>query len=83
MHYEDGTEAKLGDIVHVKLKEGQSGREFIGVLVSGTTTSNTCNGQIVPTLARDVSALGTSQWAAINPPTYPHCFTIGEARKIA
>lgn len=51
MHYQDGTPAQLGDLCRTTLKEGAAGSETIGILVGGTSTSTSCNGQLQP-LAR-------------------------------
>ena len=77
MHYADGTPAKLGDLVRHSLKEGSSGTEVMGILVSATSTSDTCNGQLDPVARRIISSAGKTGWLPYRP-QYDYCATLLE-----
>jgi hypothetical protein len=78
MHYANGQEAKLGDLVVLRKKpEYTQGAEVIGTLIQGTAGSGTCNGQLQPLAQRFFSELGVSVWLPA-PAQYPTRVTISE-----
>jgi hypothetical protein len=81
MHYANGQEAKLGDLVVLRKHPlYPTGTETVGRLVQGTG-SGWCNGQMQPLAQRFVSDIGTSEWMPV-PQAYPSCVTIGELMPI-
>jgi hypothetical protein len=63
MHYANGKEAKLGDLVFKPAAKGFADTEIIGVLVSANESQDTCNGLVQPLAVRFHSDLGTSPWS--------------------
>jgi hypothetical protein len=61
MHYADGTPAKMGDLVY-KPSTWTTDSEIIGILVSGTAQSTSCNGSVEVVAVRHHSDLGESGW---------------------
>lgn len=77
MHYANGQEAKLGDLVVLRKKsEYKQGTEYLGNLVQAPAGSTACNGMIQPIAQRFVSDLGVTGWLLV--PAYPTSVTIGE-----
>lgn len=77
MHYQDGTEVKLGDLARKTLTFGGIGQEIIGVVVSGSPRATTCNLNMQVLVVRDISDLGTSPWRTVNY-DYPQSQNAGE-----
>jgi hypothetical protein len=61
MHYANGQPAKAGDLVYKKA-DGPGCAEYIGILISGSAASTTCNVRVLPKLVRTVSDAGDSGW---------------------
>lgn len=61
MHYANGQEAKAGDLV---FRDGKNNSdvETIGILVTAKAASDTCNGMMIPVLARGSGDAGVSGW---------------------
>lgn len=79
MHYANGKEAKLGDLVVLRrAPENTYGfTEVIGTLQQGQASSSGCNGQILPLAQRSISDLGEGQWTPMfNVGLW--CVTVGE-----
>ena len=68
MHYANGQEAKAGDLVYkAKNPKNTYGEtEILGVLVTATAASTTCNGQVQPVAMRGVSDAGVSAWLPVS-----------------
>lgn len=71
MHYADGKPAKLGDLLIYRNRYRQGngseiGSDLVGILVSGSTQSTTCNGMVVPVVKRTVSEIGVGPWIPVS-----------------
>lgn len=77
MHYANGQEAKAGDLVFKPANPNYADSEIIGVLVSATAGSTSCNGQLRPYAVRGNSDAGVGPWM---PPaaTGDWCVTVGD-----
>jgi hypothetical protein len=75
MHYADGSEAHAGDLVLQRVKT--TGIELLGILMSATADSTSCNGQMLGLARRAVSDAGETGWIPYNYP-YDLMVTVGE-----
>jgi hypothetical protein len=77
MHYQDGKEVKVGDLIRmVGHPEGyKTGpvTEHLGFVAGGTPSSSACNLTVVPVALRVKSPLGTSGWNPVATQLYPSC----------
>jgi hypothetical protein len=85
MHYEDGTEVKIGDVARSKTKEGVThNTEIIGIVVGGQPQADTCNINVVPTAHRYVTPAGVGPWLVGGPSgNYAYTCTAKECVKVA
>jgi hypothetical protein len=79
MHYADGSPVQLGDLA-VNVPPYDNTSEILGVVVAGTTTSESCNIQLMPFAIRTRSSLGTSGWQPLHAQS-PWCVTAKESHK--
>jgi hypothetical protein len=75
MHYANGQEAKLGNLVY-KPSEYPGGPEMAGVLVGGNLSSESCNATVSGLACRFHSDLGTTTW--MPQATTEWCETLGK-----
>ena len=75
MHYKNGQEAKAGDLVYKPNNPTFADQEMIGVLVSATAGSTTCNGQVQSLASRYKSDAGPGPWM---PASGVWCATVGD-----
>jgi hypothetical protein len=81
MHYADGSEARVGDLVY-KFKKAANDDEYLGILLSGCASSTSCNGQVEALARRSFSDLGVGPWMHFDSP-YNICVTIGECLPVS
>jgi hypothetical protein len=82
MHYRNGKEAQLGDLVlNTQVFGETSGQQSVGILTTGTPNATACNGGFLPLVSRHKSALGWSPWLPVNAPSN-WSITISDCDKI-
>jgi hypothetical protein len=69
MHYQDGTEIKIGDLAR-SVSSPESTKhvtttEFMGTVSGGTPTADSCNVNLRVVACREVGPLGAGPWTAV------------------
>lgn len=82
MHYRDGSEAQLNDLVVMKQDYGKTGSEVVGVLTGAQSQSNSCNASLLALARRTKSELGWGPWIPMVGQTYDFCVTLNECDKV-
>jgi len=83
MHYKDGKEAKVNDLIICVSNHGtQFENHFVGILVTASSASPSCNGSVLPLAQRQKSDLGFGPWLPLTPASSNWSVTIKECYKI-
>lgn len=79
MHYKDGKEAKVNDLVISSQEWGRSGQEVVGILVSGDASAS-CDGLLLGVASRIKSDLGWGPWLPASDKTF--CVDLSSCLKV-